>query len=70
MQTSKLRKIGIFAVVAIAIGLIIYTVKAPADAPQYLTATVERGDIENAVLATGCWRGSSRSMSARRFPVS
>jgi macrolide-specific efflux system membrane fusion protein len=57
MQTSKLRKIGIFAVLAIAVGLVIYTVEAPADAPQYLTATVERGDIENAVLATGLLEG-------------
>ncbi|TKK26491.1 macrolide transporter subunit MacA [Pseudomonas sp. CFBP13528] len=57
MQMSKLRKIGIFAVLAIAVGLVIYTVKAPADAPQYLTATVERGDIENAVLATGLLEG-------------
>ncbi|AZF05941.1 macrolide transporter subunit MacA [Pseudomonas sp. R5-89-07] len=57
MQKSKLRKIGMFAVLAVAVGLIIYTVKAPADAPLYLTATVERGDIENAVLATGLLEG-------------
>ena len=57
MQTSKFRKIGLLAVLAVAIGLIIYTVKAPADAPQYLTATTERGDIENAVLATGLLEG-------------
>lgn len=42
---------------AIAAALIIYTVQAPADAPQYLTATAERGDIENAVLATGLLEG-------------
>ena len=28
MQTSKLRKIGLLAALAVAIGLIIYTVKA------------------------------------------
>ena len=57
MQTSKFRKIGILAIAAVAIGLAIYTVNAPADAPQYLTATAERGDIENAVLATGLLEG-------------
>lgn len=41
----------------VAAGLIIYTVQAPADAPQYLTATAERSDIENAVLATGLLEG-------------
>ena len=45
------------AVLAVAIGLVVYTVQAPADAPQYLTATAERGDIENAVLATGLLEG-------------
>ena len=57
MQNSKVRKIGIFTVLAVAISLIIYTVQAPADAPLYLTATAERGDIENAVLATGLLEG-------------
>jgi len=57
MQKSKFRKAGVFAVLAVAIGLVIYTVQAPADAPQYLTAKVERGDIENAVLATGLLEG-------------
>ena len=32
MHTSKLRKAGLFSVLAIAIGLIVYTVQAPADA--------------------------------------
>lgn len=41
----------------VAAGLIIYTVQAPADAPQYLTASAERSDIENAVLATGLLEG-------------
>ncbi|WP_338480630.1 macrolide transporter subunit MacA [Pseudomonas trivialis] len=57
MQTSKFRKIGLFTLLAIAIGLIIYAIQAPADTPQYLTATAERGDIENAVLATGLLEG-------------
>ncbi|MGZ9706776.1 macrolide transporter subunit MacA [Pseudomonas sp. GNP013] len=57
MQTSKFRKIGLFTLLAIAIGLIIYTLQTPADTPQYLTATAERGDIENAVLATGLLEG-------------
>ena len=57
MHTSKFRKVGLFSVLAIAIGLIVYTVQAPAEAPQYLTATAERGDIENAVLATGLLEG-------------
>ncbi|MGY3025124.1 macrolide-specific efflux system membrane fusion protein [Pseudomonas lurida] len=57
MEKSRLRKLGMLASLAVAIGLIIYTVQAPADAPQYLTATTERGDIENAVLATGLLEG-------------
>ena len=57
MEKSKLRKTGMALALAIAAALIIYTVQAPADAPQYLTATAERGDIENAVLATGLLEG-------------
>ncbi|VVM88280.1 Macrolide export protein MacA [Pseudomonas fluorescens] len=57
MEKSRLRKLGMLASLAVAIGLIIYTVQSPADAPQYLTATTERGDIENAVLATGLLEG-------------
>jgi len=57
MEKSRLRKLGMLASLAVAIGLIIYTVQAPAAAPQYLTATTERGDIENAVLATGLLEG-------------
>lgn len=38
-------------------GLIFYAVRAPAEPPQYLTAKVERGDIENAVLASGLLEG-------------
>ena len=57
MPKSKFKTISILATLAIAIALVIYTVQAPADTPQYLTATAERGDIENAVLATGVLEG-------------
>ncbi len=57
MDKSTFRKLGMLAVLALAIGLVVYTVQAPADTPQYLTATAERGDIENAVLATGVLEG-------------
>ena len=57
MPKSKYKTISILATLAIAIALVIYTVQAPADTPQYLTATAERGDIENAVLATGVLEG-------------
>ena len=53
----KFGKTGVFLAVAIVAGLVVYAVQAPADAPQYLTATAERGDIENAVLATGVLEG-------------
>ena len=54
---SKFRRVGLgVALVAVA-GLIFYAVQAPAEPPQYLTARVERGDIENAVLATGLLQG-------------
>ncbi len=53
----KWRKTGMCLALAAAIGLVVYAVQAPADAPQYLTASVERGDIENAVLATGVLEG-------------
>jgi macrolide-specific efflux system membrane fusion protein len=57
MPKSKFKKISILAALTIAIGLAVYAIQAPADAPQYLTATTERGDIENAVLATGVLEG-------------
>lgn len=57
MEKSKFRKIGLgLGLVAVA-GLIFYTVQAPAEPPHYLTANVERADIENAVLATGLLEG-------------
>ncbi|MFC3944012.1 MULTISPECIES: macrolide transporter subunit MacA [Pseudomonas] len=57
MEKSKFRKMGLGVLLVAVAGLIVYAVKAPAEPPQYLTATVERGDIENAVLATGLLEG-------------
>jgi len=57
MEQSKLRKVGLGIALTLVAGLVFYTVQAPAEAPQYLTATVERADIENAVLATGLLEG-------------
>ncbi|SDS90980.1 membrane fusion protein, macrolide-specific efflux system [Pseudomonas sp. Z003-0.4C(8344-21)] len=57
MEKSKLRKVALGVALAAVAGLLLYAVQAPAQAPQYLTATVERGDIENAVLATGLLEG-------------
>lgn len=57
MEKSKLRKIGLALGLAAVAGLIFYTVQAPAEPPQYLLASVERADIENAVLATGLLEG-------------
>lgn len=57
MEKSKVRKIGLALGLAAVAGLIFYTVQAPAEPPQYLLASVERADIENAVLATGLLEG-------------
>ncbi|RLU07338.1 macrolide transporter subunit MacA [Pseudomonas prosekii] len=57
MEKSKLRKIGLALGLAAVAGLIFYAVQAPAEPPQYLLASVERADIENAVLATGLLEG-------------
>lgn len=57
MERTKLRKVGMGLALAVVAGLVFYTVQAPAEAPQYLTATVERSDIESAVLATGLLEG-------------
>jgi len=43
--------------VALVAGITLYAVQAPAKPPQYIIATVKRGDIENAVLATGMLEG-------------
>ncbi|AZD36482.1 Macrolide-specific efflux protein MacA [Pseudomonas chlororaphis subsp. aurantiaca] len=57
MEKSKFRKIALGLALAVVAGLIFYAVRAPAEPPQYLTAKVERGDIENAVLASGLLEG-------------
>nr|QMN69935.1 PsoD [Pseudomonas putida]QMN69954.1 PsoD [Pseudomonas putida] len=57
MDKSRFRKFSLAAAVALVAGTILYAVQAPAKPPQYITATVERGDIENAVLATGMLEG-------------
>ncbi|OLF53507.1 macrolide transporter subunit MacA [Pseudomonas chlororaphis] len=57
MEKSKFRKIAMGLALAVAAALVFYAVQVPAQAPQYLTATVERGDIENAVLAAGLLEG-------------
>ncbi|MGN7743752.1 macrolide transporter subunit MacA [Pseudomonas sp. 22526] len=57
MEKSKFRKIAMGLALVVVAGLVFYAVRAPAQAPQYLTAKVERGDIENAVLASGLLEG-------------
>ncbi|AUG41632.1 macrolide transporter subunit MacA [Pseudomonas chlororaphis] len=57
MEKSKFRKIALGLALAVVAGLVFYAVRAPAEPPQYLTAKVERGDIENAVLASGLLEG-------------
>ena len=57
MEKSKFRKIALGSALAVVAGLIFYALRAPAEPPQYLTAKVERGDIENAVLASGLLEG-------------
>ncbi|NAT60271.1 macrolide transporter subunit MacA [Pseudomonas syringae pv. actinidifoliorum] len=57
MKRPGLRKAGWGgALVAVACA-VFYAVEAPARAPVYITAQVERSDIENAVLATGVLEG-------------
>ncbi|UCR84279.1 macrolide transporter subunit MacA [Pseudomonas chlororaphis] len=57
MEKSKFRKIAMGLALVVVAGLVFYAVRAPAEAPQYLTAKAERGDIENAVLASGLLEG-------------
>ncbi|MCS4282230.1 macrolide-specific efflux system membrane fusion protein [Pseudomonas sp. BIGb0278] len=57
MEKSRLRKFSLGIAAALVAGITLYAVQAPAKPPQYITATVERGDIENAVLATGTLQG-------------
>ena len=57
MEKSKFRKIAIVLVLVVVAGLIFYSAQSPGKPPEYLTATVERTDIENAVLAAGILQG-------------
>ncbi|QTT88497.1 macrolide transporter subunit MacA [Pseudomonas chlororaphis] len=57
MEKSKFRKVAMGLALVVVAGLVFYAVRAPAQAPQYLTAKAERGDIENAVLASGLLEG-------------
>jgi membrane fusion protein, macrolide-specific efflux system len=57
MEKSKFRKIAIVLVLVVVAGLIFYSAQSPGKPPEYLTAAVERTDIENAVLASGTLQG-------------
>jgi len=57
MEKSKFRKIAIVLVLVVVAGLIFYSAQSPGKPPEYLTAMVERADIENAVLASGTLQG-------------
>ncbi|MCE6980696.1 macrolide transporter subunit MacA [Pseudomonas frederiksbergensis] len=57
MEKSKFRKVAIVLVLVVVAGLIFYSAQSPGKPPEYLTATVERTDIENAVLAAGILQG-------------
>ncbi len=53
-NAPKYFKWGVIVVALVALaGLAYYFLKPKEAAPQYLTATVETGDIENSVMATG-----------------
>ncbi|MBC3387930.1 macrolide transporter subunit MacA [Pseudomonas sp. SWRI12] len=57
MEKSKFRKIAIVLVLVVVAGLVFYSAQSPGKPPEYLTAMVERTDIENAVLASGTLQG-------------
>ncbi|MBX8484685.1 macrolide transporter subunit MacA [Pseudomonas cichorii] len=57
MNKSKLRKVGLGTALVLVAGAVLYAIEAPAKPPTYITARVERSDIENAVLATGVLEG-------------
>jgi macrolide-specific efflux system membrane fusion protein len=57
MNKSSVRKIAMGSVVALVACAVLYAVGGPRKPPSYITAQVERGDIENAVLATGVLEG-------------
>ncbi len=57
MKKLKFRKVLIVVVLLVLSAFIFYSIQAPAKPPEYLTATVERTDIENSVLASGALEG-------------
>ncbi|NWB85751.1 macrolide transporter subunit MacA [Pseudomonas gingeri] len=57
MKKLKFRKVVIVVVLLVLAAIIFYSVQAPAKPPEYLTAKVERADIENSVLASGVLQG-------------
>ncbi len=57
MNKSKVRKIAVGSALALVACAVLYAVGGPQKPPTYITAQVERGDIENAVLATGLLEG-------------
>ncbi|MCP2072971.1 UNVERIFIED_ORG: macrolide-specific efflux system membrane fusion protein [Pseudomonas lini] len=57
MEKSKFRKIAIVLVLVVVAALIFYSAQSPGKPPEYLTAEVQRTDIENAVLASGTLQG-------------
>ncbi|MFW3163440.1 macrolide transporter subunit MacA [Pseudomonas syringae pv. syringae] len=57
MKKLKFRKVLIVVVLLVLAAGIAYSVLSPEKAPEYLTAKVERTDIENSVLASGVLQG-------------
>ncbi|KPA93747.1 hypothetical protein PF70_06316, partial [Pseudomonas asplenii] len=57
MKKLKFRKVVIVTVLLVLAAIVFYSVQAPAKPPEYLTASVERTDIENSVLASGVLQG-------------
>ncbi|MGY4494311.1 macrolide transporter subunit MacA [Pseudomonas sp. TE3610] len=57
MNSSNVRKIAIGSALALVACAALYAVGGSRKPPAYITAQVERGDLENAVLATGVLEG-------------
>lgn len=57
MSKPKKRYIGWAAALGVVVCVLLYAISAPAKPPIYISAEVSRGDIENAVLATGILEG-------------
>ncbi|QKZ05037.1 MULTISPECIES: macrolide transporter subunit MacA [Pseudomonas] len=57
MNKSKGRKIAVGTTLALVACAVLYAVGGPQKPPTYITAQVQRNDIENAVLATGVLEG-------------